>query len=99
MGIVHAEITLKNVFDEGNARQGNIRPEDVRTETVTAIVDTGSLNLVITEELRLKLGLGVDGEKISQEMAPLEKLCNSWEAIPCTVPFLDEERHLLIIKP
>ena len=38
-------------------------------------------------------------EKIAEEMAPLEKLCSSWEAVPCPVPFLDEERHLLIIKP
>jgi len=41
-------------------------------------------------------------EKIEQEMAPLKKLslleCG-WEAIPYTVPFLDEERHLLVIKP
>ena len=37
MGIVHTEITLKNVFDAANARQGNIRPEDVRAETVTAV--------------------------------------------------------------
>ena len=37
-------------------------------------------------------------EKVEQEMAPLEKLCGQWEAIPCSVPFLDEERHLLVIK-
>jgi len=34
-------------------------------------------------------------EKIEQEMAPLE--CD-WEALPYKVPFLDEERHLLVIK-
>ena len=38
-------------------------------------------------------------EKIAEEMSPLENLCSSWEAIPCPSPFLDEERHLLIIKP
>ena len=38
-------------------------------------------------------------DKIAEEMAPLENLCGSWEAIPCPVPFLDEERHLLVIKP
>ena len=37
-------------------------------------------------------------QKIEAEMAPLEALCGSWEAIPCTVPFLDEERHILVIK-
>ena len=38
-------------------------------------------------------------EKIATEMAPLEKLCGSWEAIPCPVPFLEEERHMVIIRP
>ena len=37
-------------------------------------------------------------EKIETEMAPLEKFCGKWEAIPCAVPFLDEERHLLVIR-
>ncbi|MDR2941841.1 MAG: 16S rRNA (guanine(527)-N(7))-methyltransferase RsmG [Treponema sp.] len=35
-------------------------------------------------------------EKIEQEMAPLGDY--GWEAIPYTVPFLDEERHILTIK-
>ena len=52
MGIVHAEITLKNVKDE-----------TIAPVTVTAVVDTGSLNMVITEELRQKLGLGIMGER------------------------------------
>jgi 16S rRNA (guanine527-N7)-methyltransferase len=38
-------------------------------------------------------------EKITEEMAPLESLCGSWEAFPCPVPFLNEERRLLVIKP
>jgi 16S rRNA (guanine527-N7)-methyltransferase len=38
-------------------------------------------------------------EKIKAEMSPLEKICGEWEALPCTVPFLNEERHLLVIKP
>jgi clan AA aspartic protease len=52
MGIIETEITLKNVMDE-----------TIAPATVTAVVDTGSLNLVITEELRQKLGLGVKGER------------------------------------
>jgi 16S rRNA (guanine527-N7)-methyltransferase len=38
-------------------------------------------------------------EKIKIEMFPLEKICGGWTAIPYTVPFLDEKRHLLVIKP
>jgi 16S rRNA (guanine527-N7)-methyltransferase len=36
-------------------------------------------------------------EKIKQEISPLEKIYGKWEAIPYNVPFLDEERHLLVI--
>ncbi len=38
-------------------------------------------------------------EKIEAEMSPLEKNCKNWEIIPCTTPFLEEERHLLVIQP
>jgi predicted aspartyl protease len=63
MGMVHAEITLKNVYDEMKASEGLIKLEDVRSVTVTAVADTGSLHLVINEELREKLGLTVVGDK------------------------------------
>jgi 16S rRNA (guanine527-N7)-methyltransferase len=38
-------------------------------------------------------------DKIEAEMASLQKVCENWEAIKYTTPFLDEERHLLVIKP
>ena len=37
-------------------------------------------------------------EKIEEEMAPLGDRCGKWEALPCPVPFLEEERHLLVIR-
>ena len=63
MGMVHTEITLKNSDDGALARRGHIKPEEIRTETVTAVADTGSMYLVITEELCQKLGLGIKEEK------------------------------------
>ena len=63
MGLVQAEITLKNTSDGIKAREGLIGLQDIRTVTVTAIVDTGSINLVITEDIRQKLGLAIRGEK------------------------------------
>ncbi|MCL2147663.1 MAG: aspartyl protease family protein [Synergistaceae bacterium] len=63
MGMVQAEICLKNICDEGLALHGYIKTEEIRTATVTAIVDTGAMSLVITEELRQKLGLEVKQEK------------------------------------
>jgi len=38
-------------------------------------------------------------DKIEAEMASLQKVCENWEAIQYVTPFLDEERHLLVIKP
>ena len=38
-------------------------------------------------------------EKIAAEMGALGERAGSWEAIPCPVPFLEEERHLVIIRP
>ena len=64
--MVYTEITLKNFSDEMDVNKGAIKPEDSRTATVTAIVDTGSMNLVITEELRQKLGLAIKGEKTAK---------------------------------
>ena len=66
MGTVHAEITFKNVRDEVFAKEGFIRAGDIRTAAVTAVVDTGSMYMVITEELRQKLGLEIKGETIAR---------------------------------
>jgi len=66
MGTTFAEITMTNMLDEGFAREGYIKPEEVRSVTVKAIVDTGAMSLIIPEELRLKLGLKIVGEKFSR---------------------------------
>jgi 16S rRNA (guanine527-N7)-methyltransferase len=36
-------------------------------------------------------------EKIEAEMAALEQAAPTWNMIPCPVPMLDEERHILLI--
>ena len=63
MGMVHAEITLKNAFDEGKAKEGLIRDQEVRSITVNSVVDTGAASLVINEEQCQKLGLGIVRER------------------------------------
>jgi len=37
-------------------------------------------------------------EKTEQEMAPFKNFGCNWETIPYSVPFLDEERHILVIR-
>jgi len=63
MGEVSAEITLKNAADLVRVSDGNITEQNVRSITVTALVDTGATTLVISENLRQKLGLAVVGSR------------------------------------
>ena len=64
MGTVYAEITLKNAADYSYYERGLIKEQDLRSAAVTALVDTGAMSLVITEDLRKKLGLAVRSERI-----------------------------------
>jgi clan AA aspartic protease len=59
MGNVFAEITVKNAVDIDLSQKCQIAEQDVRTVTLTAIVDTGATTLVINEDIFNKLGLSV----------------------------------------
>jgi clan AA aspartic protease len=61
MGTVYAEITLKNSGDVSEFQRGHISEQEVRSVTVTAMVDTGAGSLVIGEPVREKLGLEIEG--------------------------------------
>ena len=63
MGEVSAEIILRNNTDLVLARKGHLDERNVRTVTVTALVDTGAATLVISNKLRKELGLDVVGEE------------------------------------
>jgi len=59
MGNVFAEITVKNAEDITRAHDGYVAENDVRTVTLTAMVDTGATTLVINEDIFNQLGLSV----------------------------------------
>ena len=63
MGSVIAEITLRNGADIIRASDGHIPEQNIRSLTVTALVDTGAMTLVINKELQKKLGLAVIGTR------------------------------------
>jgi clan AA aspartic protease len=63
MGTVYAELTLRNSEDVTLAKQNYIKPENIRTVTVTAIVDTGSYSLMLDEQTSQELGLEKTGEQ------------------------------------
>ena len=59
MGKVYAAVTLKNIKDMVNAKDGLIREDEVRSVTINALVDTGAMSLIITEDVRQALGLEI----------------------------------------
>ena len=63
MGVVSADIILKNAIDVGKARDGLISEDKIRGAKVKALVDTGAVTMVINEDLRRQLGLKVVGAR------------------------------------
>lgn len=52
MGLVHAEIELTNGNDLANARRHLIGEDEIRSITVTALVDSGSFYTAINENIQ-----------------------------------------------
>ena len=81
MGIVHAEITLKNSHDLVYAKGGYIKESEIRQATVTAMVDTGAGTLIINEELRERLGLGIQGLRQATFANEAKEMCKVTDPI------------------
>ena len=80
MGMVKAEITLKNSADVSMVKRGLMKDSEVRQVTVTSVVDSGAITLVINEEIRKKLGLEIIGNQ-GAELAD-----GTWSNYPVTEP-------------
>ena len=61
MGKVETEITLSNAKDDVRVQAGMLK--EIRQVTVTAVVDTGASTMIITEELRQRLGLEIKDKR------------------------------------
>ena len=81
MGLVYEIITLKNACDVGNAERGIITEKEVRETTVNALVDTGAGTMVISEEIREKLGLRVRGLKSATLANDKKEVCKVTEPV------------------
>jgi clan AA aspartic protease len=109
MGHVNTQITLKNIYDVKQAKEGNLPENKIRQATVDVMVDTGATMLVINEQLFEQLGLDVIGERKitlandAKEMCKLtEALEISWEDRSITMPALvvkDAPDFLLGVLP
>jgi predicted aspartyl protease len=81
MGEVVEKITLVNVRDAAYAKGGYIKEADVRQVTVDALVDTGAGPLVITEAMRVRLGLEIEKEDEVHLAGDIPLKCTKAEAV------------------
>ena len=81
MGIVYAEIILKNSYDVSKADEGLIKESEIRQASVRAMVDTGAGSLVINEEMREKLGLTVRGLRRATFANDAKEICKVTEPV------------------
>ncbi|MDR1029277.1 MAG: retropepsin-like domain-containing protein, partial [Treponema sp.] len=81
MGMVYAEITLKNAGDTIRVQEGLITEKEVRAVTVQALVDTGAGTLVITGEVMQRLGLAVRGLRRASLANNAKELCKVTEPV------------------
>ena len=81
MGHVNTQITLKNIYDIKQAKEGNLPENKIRQATVDVMVDTGATMLVINEQLFERLGLGVIGERKITLANDAKEICKLTEAV------------------
>ena len=81
MGTVYETITLKNARDVTDAERGIIPEQEVRETTVDALVDTGAFTIVISEEVREKLGLRVRGLREVTLANDRKEICKRTEPV------------------
>jgi len=108
MGNVYAEITLKNNRDLFNVQDGVIPNNDVRTITLTALVDTGASTLVINEDICQQLGLSIEETRVATLAGGVRKECKitepvqiNWKdrKVSCNALVLPEGNILLGVIP
>jgi hypothetical protein len=81
MGTAYAEIILKNVTDAGSAQRGYMTEKDVRECTVRALADTAAGTLVISGEVRQRLGLEIKGLRGAYLADGVRQVCRVTEPV------------------
>jgi len=81
MGEISAEIILKNGADIILAQKGHIPEQNIRSLTVSAVVDTGATTLVISEDMRIMLGLDIVDSRTVTLAGGSKTSCNVAEPV------------------
>ena len=81
MGEVREKISLLNLGDVINVGRGYITDADVRQITVNALVDTGAMSLVLSEETSKRLGLAIMEERTASLAGGVRQPCKVTEPV------------------
>ena len=81
MGIVYADITIKNAGDVTNVHRKILKEKDVREVSVRSLVDTGAGSLVINEEICQRLGLNIEGLRGVELADGAKQICKKTEPV------------------
>lgn len=66
MGLVYAEIKLTNADDMALVKRKFLKKEEVRSLTVTAMVDSGAYMMAINQTIKAQLGLDIIDKRTGQ---------------------------------
>ena len=66
MGEIRIKVKLTNAIDEALARRGQLKPEQVRSYELNALVDTGAVRSVVPPQVLEQLGLQLRGQRVAE---------------------------------
>jgi clan AA aspartic protease len=66
VGEIRVRVRLTNAVDEMLARQGQRGADEVRSQEVEALVDTGAVRMVVPPQVAERLGVGIRGRRVAQ---------------------------------
>lgn len=81
MGEVRVPVKLINVIDEGMMHRGLLPPEQVRTYTADALVDTGAVSSVLPAHVVQQLGLRIAARARAEYANGAEEDVDQTEAV------------------
>jgi clan AA aspartic protease len=97
MGEVRVKARLTNAVDEALVRRGALRPEQVRTYEVDALVDTGAVRVILPTHVASRLGLGMRGQRLAEYADGRKDTVNVTEPIVVEIEGRDTLEEALVL--